>query len=59
LRRDAVRRRAFALRMSMTELDAAAGRGAYFRYPRRVDWSAVQRVLPQLGGRIAVSWHGE
>jgi hypothetical protein len=45
--------------MSMVELDEAAGCRAYFRRPRRVDWSAVQRVLLPLGGRIAVSWHGE
>lgn len=56
---DAVRRRAFELYMSMAELDEAAGGRACFRHPRRVDWSAVQRVLSQLGGRIAVSWHGE
>ncbi len=56
---DAVRQRAFELCMSMVELDEAAGGRAYFRRPRRVNWSAVQRVLPQLGGRIAVSWHGE
>jgi hypothetical protein len=52
------RRRAFELNMSMAELDEAIGGRAYFRHPRRVNWSAVQRALPQLAGRVAVSWHG-
>lgn len=54
---DAVRRRAFDLHISMTDLDAMAGRRNYFRSPRGIDWSAVQRVLPYLGGQAAVSWH--
>lgn len=56
---DAVRRRAFDLHMSMADLDAIAGRRGYFQRPRRIDWSAVQRVLPHLGGRVEVCWHGD
>jgi len=54
---DAVRRRAFDLHISVADLDAMAGRRGYFRRPGRTDWSAVQRVLPYLGGRAAVHWH--
>lgn len=54
---DAVRRRAFDLHLSMADLDAIAGRRGYFQRPRRTDWSAVQRVLPHLGGRPAIHWH--
>lgn len=54
---DAVRRRAFDLHISMTDLDVIAGRRSYFQSPRRTDWSAVQRVLPHLGGQAAVRWH--
>lgn len=56
---DAVRRRAFELRMSMGDLDEIAGSRSYFRRPQRLDWSALQRVLPSLGGHIVVSWHGD
>jgi hypothetical protein len=55
---DVVRQRAFGLCMSMAELEEAAGAPVYFRRPKRVNWSAMQRVLPELGGRIVVSWHG-
>lgn len=54
---DAVRRRAFDLNISMRDLDALAGRCGYFRRPRHLDWSAVQRVLPHLGGSTTVAWH--
>lgn len=54
---DAVRRRAFDLHISMTDLDVMAGRRSYFKPPRRTDWSAVQQVLPHLGGKAAVHWH--
>jgi hypothetical protein len=53
---DAVLRRAFDLHISVADLDAIAGRRGYFRRPGRTDWSAVQRVLPYLGGRAAVHW---
>ncbi|MBK1976156.1 hypothetical protein JIX58_10410 [Brevundimonas diminuta] len=55
---DSVRRRAFDLRLSMADLDDLAGRKSYFKRPRRMDWSAVQRVLPHLGGQVEVFWHG-
>lgn len=55
---DTVRRRAFDLHMSMSDLDEIAGRRSYFRRPQRLDWAAVQRVLPSLGGHIVMSWHG-
>lgn len=54
---DAIRRRAFDLHFSMVDLDIMASRRGYFKYPRRTDWSAIQRVLPHIGGRIAVLWH--
>jgi hypothetical protein len=54
---DTVRRRAFDLRISMADLDAMVGRRFYFRSPRKTDWSAVQRVLPHLGGQATVRWN--
>lgn len=53
---DAIRRRAFDLNMSMVDLDVMVGRRCYFKYPKRVDWKAVQRVLPHLGGAAVVRW---
>jgi hypothetical protein len=53
---DAVRRRAFELNFSMKDLDTITGRNGYFRCPRHVDWSAVQRILPYLGGCATVAW---
>ena len=56
---DAIRQRAFDLHITMADLDIIAGRRGYFQSPRRIDWTAVQRVLPHLDGRVEVFWHGD
>lgn len=56
---DEVRRRAFDLNFSMAELDASVARRNYFRCPRRLDWTALQRALACLDGRVMVVWHGD
>jgi hypothetical protein len=53
---DTIRRRAFDLNLSMADLDALVGRRRYFQRPRRLDWAAVQRILPHLGGCADVVW---
>lgn len=53
---DAVRLRAFDLNMSMADLDAMAGKRFYVRCSEKTDWTAIQRVLPHLGGRAVVQW---
>ena len=51
---DAVRARAFACRLTMTDLDAFVGRRRYFVSPRHMDWRAVEKAIAVLGGTIAV-----
>lgn len=53
---DSIRRRAFDLRITMTELDAFIGRKRYFVGARHVDWRAIQRAMVLLGGMPTVSW---
>jgi hypothetical protein len=53
---DNVRRRAFELRIKMTELGAIVGKARYFVCPRYVDWRALQLAMEFLGGRPVVRW---
>lgn len=53
---DCIRRRAFDLYITMTELDAIVGKARYFVCPRYVDWRALQRAMEFLGGRPVVRW---
>lgn len=53
---DSIRRRAFDLRITMTELDAFVGRKRYFVGVRNVDWRALQRAMSLLGGTPIVRW---
>ncbi|WP_117195265.1 hypothetical protein [Rhizobium terrae] len=53
---DSIRRRAFDLHITMTELDAIVGKVQYFVCPRHVDWGALQRAMEFLGGRPMVCW---
>lgn len=53
---DDVRARAFACRLSMTDLDSFVGTRGYFSRPRHMNWSALQRAIDVLGGTPALAW---
>lgn len=53
---DSIRRRAFDLRLTMTELDHLVGRKQCFSGPRRIDWTAVRCAVTLLGGHLQVSF---
>ncbi len=53
---DSIRRRAFDLHITMTELDAIVGKTRYFVYPCYVDWRALQRAMEFLGGKPMIRW---
>jgi hypothetical protein len=54
---DAIRRRAFELNYSLTDLDAECRSKAYFQKAvRRVNWRYVARAIEYLDGDASVHW---
>lgn len=51
---DAIRQRAFDLRLSMTDLDLMLGSKTYFRRPRSENWRLLHRAIVLLGGKVHV-----
>ncbi|CAH0496457.1 hypothetical protein [Novosphingobium sp. CECT 9465] len=53
---DDVRARAFAYRLSMTDLDSFLGTHGYFVRPRHLNWSALHKAIELLGGMPELVW---
>jgi len=54
---DAVRMRAFALRLTMRDLAALSGTGNYFlQLPSRTNWKKISKAASLLEGYLSINW---
>jgi hypothetical protein len=55
---DAVRSRAFALRLTMRDLAALSGTGSYFlQMPSRTNWKKISKAVSLLEGHLSIHWN--